>query len=84
MFCVKLFKNNFFTAYDVYYDIRRRSIEELLRPHLVIYLDVPVAKVQENIQRRNIASEVKSSALTKEYLTAMERFYKQKYLKDIR
>lgn len=70
-------------AHAAYYDVRRRSIEEVLRPHLVIYLDVPVAKVQENIQRRNIPSEIKSAALTKEYLTAMEKSYKQKYLKDI-
>ncbi|XP_044748952.1 NADH dehydrogenase [ubiquinone] 1 alpha subcomplex subunit 10, mitochondrial [Coccinella septempunctata] len=70
-------------AYNAYYEVRDRSIDELLRPHLVIYLDIPVAKVQENIQRRNIPSEVKSPALTKEYLTALEKFYKQKYLKDI-
>lgn len=30
---------------SVYYELRENTIEELLRPHLVIYLDVPVDKV---------------------------------------
>lgn len=30
---------------SVYYELRANTIEELMRPHLVIYLDVPVDKV---------------------------------------
>lgn len=29
-------------AKSVYYDVRKNTIEELFKPHLVIYLDVPV------------------------------------------
>lgn len=34
---------------NVYYKLRANTIEELLRPHLVIYLDMPVKKVNENV-----------------------------------
>lgn len=54
-----------------------------MRPHLAIYLDVPVSKVQENIKKRNIPYEIKSKVFTTEYLSAMERYYKENYLKDI-
>lgn len=33
-------------ARSVYYDIRKNTIPELLKPHLVIYLDVPVETVK--------------------------------------
>lgn len=33
-------------ARSVYYDIRKNTITELLKPHLVIYLDVPVETVK--------------------------------------
>lgn len=33
-------------AKSVYYDVRKNTIEELLKPHLVIYLDVPVDVVK--------------------------------------
>lgn len=33
-------------ARSVYYDIRKNTIAELLKPHLVIYLDVPVETVK--------------------------------------
>ncbi|XP_018329930.1 NADH dehydrogenase [ubiquinone] 1 alpha subcomplex subunit 10, mitochondrial [Agrilus planipennis] len=66
-----------------YYQFRRNSIDELLRPHLVIYLDVPVEKTLENIKKRNFSMEVNSPAINKDYLTTMETFYKQHYLKQI-
>ena len=31
---------------SVYYELRANSLEELMRPHLVIYLDLPVKKVK--------------------------------------
>ncbi|KAL1506264.1 hypothetical protein ABEB36_005658 [Hypothenemus hampei] len=70
-------------AYKKYYEHRDNSLCDILRPHLVIYLDVPVPKVLENIQKRNISYEIKSTALTEQYLQTIEQNYKQKYLKDI-
>lgn len=55
-----------------------------MRPHLVIYLDVPVPKVRQNIQNRAISYEKDSSVLTPQYLDVMEKKYKQDYLKSIR
>lgn len=56
----------------------------LLRPHLVIYLDVPVPIVQQRIQQRSLSYEVNSKALTTEYLHALEKHWKNYYLKEIR
>lgn len=67
-----------------YYEVRKNSIGELLRPHLVIYLDVPVNKIIENVKRRAIPYEKNSPVLTPQYLGVMERTYKQNYLKEIR
>lgn len=33
-------------AKSVYYDVRKNTIEELFKPHLIIYLDVPVDVVK--------------------------------------
>ncbi|CAK1590950.1 unnamed protein product [Parnassius mnemosyne] len=68
---------------SVYYELRNNTIEELMRPHLVIYLDVPVPKVMEAIKCRNLEHEVNGKALTPEFLTEVERQYKTKYLRDI-
>ncbi|XP_013191688.2 NADH dehydrogenase [ubiquinone] 1 alpha subcomplex subunit 10, mitochondrial [Amyelois transitella] len=67
---------------SVYYELRNATIEELMRPHLVIYLDLPVARVQEKIKARSLPYET-GKALTVPYLTEMERQYKNKYLRDI-
>lgn len=68
---------------SVYYELRGNTLEELMRPHLVIYLDMPVDKVQEAIKRRGLKHENSSKALTCEYLTEIERQYKNSYLRDI-
>lgn len=70
-------------ARSVYYDLRGNTITEIMKPHLVIYLDVPVAKTKENIKKRGIDYEVQSKVFTDQYLTDMEHIYKQMYLKDI-
>lgn len=54
----------------------------ILRPHIVIYLDIPVAKVQERIKQRNLSYEVNSPALTQSYLQKLEDLWKYDYLKD--
>ncbi|XP_032523905.1 NADH dehydrogenase [ubiquinone] 1 alpha subcomplex subunit 10, mitochondrial [Danaus plexippus] len=68
---------------SVYYELRANTIEELMRPHLVIYLDVPVDKVSEAIKKRGLKHEVDGKALTPAFLTEMEHQYKNKYLRDI-
>ncbi|CAG9766668.1 unnamed protein product [Ceutorhynchus assimilis] len=85
VFAEAMFSRKFLSraAYKKYYEYRDNTINELLRPHLVIYLDVPVPKVMENIQKRNISYEKNSPALTESYLETMERHYKQSYLKDM-
>lgn len=62
---------------------RNEIFPELLRPHLQIYLDVPVSTVQERIKARGFDWEVKGKALTPAYLEAMEDAYKRKYLPEI-
>lgn len=66
-----------------YHQIQYHVMPDLMKPHLVIYLDVPVAEVKNRIKKRNIDYEVNSKVLTDEYLTGMESIYKQQYLKDI-
>uniref|UniRef100_A0A646QDH4 NADH dehydrogenase [ubiquinone] 1 alpha subcomplex subunit 10, mitochondrial n=1 Tax=Hemiscolopendra marginata TaxID=943146 RepID=A0A646QDH4_9MYRI len=65
-----------------YYEVKRNTIDELIRPHLVIYLDVPVNILMNRIKQRNIDYEVNSKVLTKEYLTGLENEYR-KYLNFI-
>ncbi|XP_047506364.1 NADH dehydrogenase [ubiquinone] 1 alpha subcomplex subunit 10, mitochondrial [Pieris napi] len=68
---------------SIYYELRGQTIEDLLRPHLVIYLDIPVDKVQEAIKKRGQKHEVCGKALTPAFLQEIERQYKNKYLRDI-
>lgn len=85
VFLETLFKHKYISAgaRSVYYELRQNTISELMKPHLVIYLDVPAATVKENIKKRCIDYEAKSKVFTEEYLTDMESVYKQQYLKDI-
>lgn len=80
-----MYKNGYLSegARSVYYDLRGQTITEILKPHLVIYLDVPVAKVKENIKKRNLSYEINSPVFTDQYLSDMETAYKQRYLKEI-
>lgn len=72
-----------FLAYTKYYEFRDNTIIELLKPHLVIYLDLPVPKVIDNIKKRAISWEKNSTVLSPAYLKTMEENYKN-YLKEIR
>lgn len=45
-------------ARSVYYELRANTIEELMRPHLVIYLDLPVEMVSNIIDIYKIFSRV--------------------------
>ncbi|XP_060531424.1 NADH dehydrogenase [ubiquinone] 1 alpha subcomplex subunit 10, mitochondrial-like [Cylas formicarius] len=64
-----------------YYEVRDNCIGELLRPHLVIYLDVPVPNVLDNIKKRAVGWEKNSQVLNEKYLEVMEYNYKQSYLR---
>lgn len=67
-----------------YYEEQLTSIKIMLkRPHLVIYLDVPVNIVQKRIKERNRDWEVNSPVLTEKYLSTIDRCYKQKFLKEM-
>ncbi|XP_013783567.1 NADH dehydrogenase [ubiquinone] 1 alpha subcomplex subunit 10, mitochondrial-like [Limulus polyphemus] len=70
-------------ARNLYYEIKNNTIGELLRPHLVIYLDVPVNILMDRIMKRNLPHEINSKVLTKEYLETLDHYYKQEYLKQI-
>lgn len=70
-------------VHSVYYELRANTIEELMRPHLVIYLDISVKQAQDAIKKRGLNHEVCGKALTAPFLTEMERTYKNKYLRDI-
>lgn len=85
VFMETMFKHNYLSkgARSVYYDLRGNTITELMKPHLVIYLDVPVNVVKDRIKKRGVDYESKSKVFTTEYLTDMESIYKQQYLKDI-
>ncbi|CAG0914907.1 unnamed protein product [Notodromas monacha] len=63
-----------------YNELRRTTIRELMRPHLVVYLDVSVDEVLKRLKKRG---EENSKALTKQYVSDLENFYKHEYLKGI-
>jgi len=70
-------------ALKFYNDIVHIAKLEMLRPHLIIYLDVPVDAVKEKIKKRGIPYEVNSKVFTSEYLQDIENLYKLDYLKNI-
>lgn len=86
VFLEAMVKSNYVSkgARSVYYELRDNTITQLMQPHLVIYLDVPVATSLERIKKRGIPYEVKSKVFTPQYLECLEENYKQKYLKEIR
>lgn len=71
------------TASSVYYDVRRNTISELLRPHLVIYLDVPAASVRQKVKARKLDHEKNSPVYEGAFLEHLEEAYKQRYLREI-
>ncbi|XP_063699297.1 NADH dehydrogenase [ubiquinone] 1 alpha subcomplex subunit 10, mitochondrial [Culicoides brevitarsis] len=85
VFMETMFKHGYLSknVRSYYHQIMYHILPELMKPHLAIYLDVPVAEVKNRIKKRNIDYEVNSKVLTDEYLTTLESIYKQQYLKDI-
>ncbi|KYM98921.1 PREDICTED: NADH dehydrogenase [ubiquinone] 1 alpha subcomplex subunit 10, mitochondrial [Cyphomyrmex costatus] len=70
-------------ALTFYHEIVDMAKLQMLRPHLIIYLDVPVNTVMEKIKKRSIPYEVNSKVLTSEYLQDIENIYKLDYLRSI-
>ncbi|RLU21400.1 hypothetical protein DMN91_005773 [Ooceraea biroi] len=70
-------------ALTFYLDILRLMKMEMMRPHLIIYLDIPTDAVKEKIKKRNVSYEVKSKVLTSKYLQDIENMYKLDFLKNI-
>lgn len=85
VFLEAMFKHNYISkgARSVYYELRNNTIGELMKPHLVIYLDVPATTTKDRIKARNVDYEAKSKVFSEEYLMDVESIYKQQYLKDI-
>ncbi|XP_020290204.1 NADH dehydrogenase [ubiquinone] 1 alpha subcomplex subunit 10, mitochondrial isoform X2 [Pseudomyrmex gracilis] len=69
-------------ALKFYQETARFTHLEMMRPHLIVYLDVPVDTVKERIKKRGIPYEVNSKVLTTDYLQDIENTYKQDYLKN--
>ncbi|KAF8793317.1 NADH dehydrogenase 1 alpha like protein [Argiope bruennichi] len=67
---------------DLYYDINKVTLEELMQPHLIVYLDISPEVALERIKQKNNPVEVNSPVFTKEYFETIEYNYKQKYLKE--
>jgi len=68
---------------SVYREIAQQCLPFLLRPHLVVYLDLPVAEVKKRIQARARPHEAGSIALTDQFLQSLETTYKKSWLKTI-
>ncbi|XP_059484761.1 NADH dehydrogenase [ubiquinone] 1 alpha subcomplex subunit 10, mitochondrial [Neocloeon triangulifer] len=85
VFAEAMFKNEYISknALDMYYRFRDNTITQLLRPHLVVYLDVPVPVTLQNIKKRARPDEKDSKALTEKFLTDAQDAMKNIYLKDI-
>uniref|UniRef100_A0A1B0CQN1 NADH dehydrogenase [ubiquinone] 1 alpha subcomplex subunit 10, mitochondrial n=1 Tax=Lutzomyia longipalpis TaxID=7200 RepID=A0A1B0CQN1_LUTLO len=85
VFIEAMAKNGYISkgARSFYYDIRKNTLQELMKPHLVVYLDVSVEQVKKNLKKRALPHEANSPALTDQYLRDIESFYKQLYLKEI-
>ena len=69
-------------ALNVITHITNKGLRYLLKPHLLIYLDVPLEHVKDKIKQRGVPYEVNSTAFTPSYIADLERIYKDRYLKE--
>uniref|UniRef100_A0A4Y7NNP2 NADH dehydrogenase [ubiquinone] 1 alpha subcomplex subunit 10, mitochondrial n=1 Tax=Simocephalus serrulatus TaxID=117539 RepID=A0A4Y7NNP2_9CRUS len=71
------------SVYNYYHRVRNNALFALWRPHLVIYLDVPVAETRRRIEARNRPHEKDSKIATEPYLKSLEESYKKDFLKEV-
>lgn len=85
VFLEAMYKNGYVSknARKGYLEVRKNTIREILRPHLVIFLDAPVNKIKEKIKSRCLSHEQNSPALTDKYLQDLEDIYKTEYLAKV-
>lgn len=62
---------------NLYHHIIKASIYELLRPHLIIYLEAPAHVVRKKILERNRPFEVNSEVLSEPFLECFEEHYRK-------
>jgi len=60
--------------------MKNKVMENLMKPHLVIYLDAPVSVVEANLKKRGRGEE---KVWTREVLEKLENIYTHSYLKTI-
>ncbi|XP_069839214.1 NADH dehydrogenase [ubiquinone] 1 alpha subcomplex subunit 10, mitochondrial [Dendropsophus ebraccatus] len=82
VFLEAMFKSNYIRKECVnhYNEIKNVSIDEFLPPHIVLYVDSPVADVYKKIQERGNAAEKKVEL---SYLQNIEDAYKSSFLPQI-
>jgi len=68
-------------GWKAYYKFYDSCVKVAIKPHLVIYLDVPIPTVMDNIKKRNIPNE--SKTVNEKFLETLEESYKLKFLRDI-
>jgi len=64
-------------------EIKETVFQEVQRPHIAIYLDVPVPEVERRIKARGKRMEVNSNALNRTFLEEMDHQYRNVYLPTI-
>ncbi|XP_022708728.1 NADH dehydrogenase [ubiquinone] 1 alpha subcomplex subunit 10, mitochondrial-like [Varroa jacobsoni] len=81
-----LYKCGYITENDVkaHGDCCIHAFPYIYRPHLVIYLDVPVDILQKRIKNRGIDYEVNSKIRWLDYLKSIKDLYEEYYLPSIR
>nr|CAG4640839.1 EOG090X05NZ [Eulimnadia texana] len=85
VFTEAMYKQGFISQsfYNYYQKVKANVMPFMLRPHLVIYLDVPVEEIKRRIQERKNPVEINSPVYQEPFLKSLEKVYKQDYLQAI-